>query len=187
MQGGSIKFENGKASVSQRSFADARTNSTVFTLRTSTGSPKANDAVLSSDAPAVDGWYTRPVTLTAPAGYTIALKGNPDYAASFVWATEGSNELTYSLKQDGTGNREDKTIVIKLDLTDPSISATVNYLDYTPHFADGEKVSGIGRTCIDGRDIAVSTGTSTYSNPGSDGKHTAFLTDCDGLVAKVCG
>lgn len=185
MQGGWIKFENGKPVVSQRSFADARTNGTVFTLRTSTGSPKANDAVLSSDAPAVNGWYTRPVTLTAPAGYTIALKGNPDYAASFVWATEGCNELTYSLKQDGTGNTEDKTIVIKLDLTDPSISATVNYLDYTLHFADGEKGSGIGRLFIDGREVAVSAGASSYSNTGSDGKHTALLTDCAGRIATV--
>lgn len=185
MQGGWIKFENGQPVVSQMSFDEARANGTVFTLRTSTGSPKANDAVLSSDAPAVDGWYTRPVTLTAPAGYTIALKGNPDYAASFVWATEGSNELTYFLKQDGTGNTEDKTIVIKLDLTDPSISAIVNYLEYTLHFADGEKGSGIGRLFIDGREVAVSAGISSYSNTGSDGKHTALLTDCAGRIATV--
>lgn len=185
MQGGWIKFENGQPVVSQMSFDDARANGTVFTLRTSTGSPRANVAALSSDAPTVDGWYTRPVTLTAPAGYTIALKGNPDYAVSFVWATEGSNELTYSLKQDGTGNTEDITIVIKLDLTDPSISATVNYLDYTLHFADGEKGSGIGRLFIDGREVAVSAGTSSYSNTGSAGKHTALLTDCAGRIATV--
>ena len=185
MQGGWIKFENGQPVVSQMSFDDARANGTVFTLRTSTGSPRANVAALSSDAPAVNGWYTRPVTLTAPAGYTIALKGNPDYAASFVWATEGSNELTYSLKQDGTGNTEDITIVIKLDLTDPSISATVNDLDYTLHFADGKKGSGIDRLFIDSREVAVSAGTSSYSNAGSDGKHTALLTDCAGRIATV--
>lgn len=143
------------------------------------------EAALSSETPAVNDWYTTPVTLTAPGGYTIALKGDPDYARSFVWDGEGSNDVTYSLKPDGIGKTIEKTVTVKIDRIDPEISASVDWLDYTLSLSDQENGSGVARLYIDGHEVQIEAGATSYSNTGCWGPHTAVLFDGAGNSATV--
>lgn len=143
------------------------------------------EATLSSEAPVVNGWYTKPVTLTAPGGYTIALKNNSNYAPSFVWDTEGSNNVAYSLEPDGIGSTIEKTVTIKLDQVDPEISASVDGLDFTLSLSDQADGSGVARLYIDGNEVRINAGATSYSSTGSPGIHTAVLLDGAGRSATV--
>lgn len=143
------------------------------------------EASLSSEAPVVNDWYTKPVTLTAPGGYTIALKNNSNYASSFVWDTEGINNVAYSLKPDGGGSTKEKTVTIKLDQVDPEISASVDGLDFTLSLSDQAGGSGVARLYIDGNEVRINAGATSYSSTGSPGIHTAVLLDGAGRSATV--
>ena len=143
------------------------------------------EATLSSETPAVNDWYTKPVTLTAPGGYTIALKNNSNYAPSFVWDTEGINNVAYSLKPDGVGSTIEKTVTIKLDQVDPEISASVDGLDFTLSLSDQADGSGVARLYIDGNEVRINAGATSYSSTGSPGIHTAVLLDGAGRSATV--
>ncbi len=143
------------------------------------------EASLSSEAPVVNDWYTKPVTLTAPGGYIIALKNNSNYAPSFVWDTEGSNNVAYSLKPDGVGSTIEKTVTIKLDQVDPEISASVDGLDFTLSLSDQADGSGVARLYIDGNEVRINAGATSYSSTGSPGIHTAVLLDGAGRSATV--
>lgn len=132
-------------------------------------------------------WYTNDITLSAPVNFTI--KGNgkakaDDWNPELTISEEGSYDYSYSLKRDGQPVPIEKTFAVKLDKTLPVISVSANYLDYTLTFSDTDG-SGIDRLSIDGTNMTLDAGATTYRASSTAGEHTAEVTDKAGNRAET--
>ncbi len=73
-----------------------------------------------------NGWYTSTVTLKAPEGYTISESIYETYGESLTFASEQNKTVTYYLKNVESGKVAEKTVELKIDLTDPTAEYAIN-------------------------------------------------------------
>ena len=67
-----------------------------------------------------NGWYTSAVALTAPNGYTISNTVDGTYGDSIIFDDEQNETVTYYLKNVESGKIAQKTVELKIDLTQSS-------------------------------------------------------------------
>lgn len=132
-------------------------------------------------------WYTSDITLSAPSGFQIKADGiirSNDWVEQLVIDEEGSYKYAYSLRRDDQSYiLANKTLSVNLDKTAPSLSVASNDLEYTLTFSDAG--SGIDKVAVDGKDISIASGATTYKGSTTAGKHTATATDKAGNTATV--
>lgn len=132
-------------------------------------------------------WYISDITLSALTGFKIKADGkirSNDWVEQLVIDEEGSYEYAYSLKRDDQPYiLANKTLSVNLDKTAPSLSVAPNDLEYTLTFSDAG--SGIDKVAVDGTDISIASGASTYKGSATAGKHTATATDKAGKTTTV--
>lgn len=132
-------------------------------------------------------WYISDITLSALTGFKIKADGkirSNDWVEQLVIDEEGSYEYAYSLKRDDQPYiLANKTLSVNLDKTAPSLSVLPNDLEYTLTFSDAG--SGIDKVAVDGKDISIASGATTYKGSTTAGKHTATATDKAGNTATV--
>lgn len=153
-------------------------------------SGEAKDAKATTQATeGQNGWSTNNITITPPADFQIALvssttlKNSLDYKGNLVWETDGNYTITYSLKRISRNDVFNHTLSVKLDKTAPLLSGTTNKLNYTLTFSDAG--SGIDKLYIDGAEVPLASGATTYTATGTAGTHTAKVTDKAGLSQEL--
>ncbi len=83
-----------------------------------------------------DGWYISAVELIAPAGYAIARTLNGSYSNTLSYSTAQSNEITYYLKNEASGEIARKTLWLKIDLDAPVIEIRVTDKKWTEFWSN---------------------------------------------------
>ena len=158
------------------------TSPKTVTVKLDTTAPTTSAGLSSSQPVNATGWFhASPVTVTltpgdgsgsgVPAGNTWyrvqGVSGWTQYVTPFTVSTPGST--TYELySQDAAGNNETpKTVAVKLDLTPPTSSAT---LDPLPNAAGWNKSTvGVTLATDDGSGSGVPLGNTWYHIQGASG------------------
>ena len=83
-----------------------------------------------------DGWYISAVELIAPEGYAIARTLNESYSNTLSYSTAQSNEITYYLKNEASGEIARKTLWLKIDLDAPVIEIRVTDKRWTEFWSN---------------------------------------------------
>ena len=134
----------------------------------------AGDAVLSG-ATGGNGWYTSTVTLTPPDGYSISTDKN-DWQNTLTVDTEGTQTVSYYLKNAEGSITDKKTAAVKLDtvaptgeikIKDNSFSSFLNTITFGYFFKETVNVS------ITGTDATSSVKTIEYQKVAASDDYDA--------------